>query len=527
MPAVGSYQNTSALFKALVPQQSFAQLAAQKDRDLYYAQVQEENARIAQQQNAANIQSNLDFQNSILNQPLEAPDRQRVKQWFATKQKDLYKHISDRFAGEEDKFFKAENLMWMKNTLNDLVSSDLYNTALRNKENVALAKKALTDNEELIGRFGEDGAYTYAQQDLLDFMNGTKPTYTFNGSYKPNSQDVISYFGKQDNPYGSKYDRNAFVPGQDVQNYLVGSLGDRAGQDFYYRSFRNRPVAYKRYSLEDQQLAALDIANKQSSIEARRQSAAQGWARLNLQREKLNKELEKDQAREGALAQTLSTPVGSTEFIPFQGNRNQQIKTIGKPISSILTENGLSESARQYQQLGVPIAGSGFQFQEISGGELGKLHNRFVGLRRKGRISEALLPNGNAIDLSKIDHKVEDVDPGIFIDQNEYNRATETSRNSGRTSYPDHEFRKTTISLSAQDALSNNIDITSARKEINPDNQEDVTYYLDVLVPSKGFFKSREIQQLYNKQLFGQKEANTINSAVPASSDEWGSDLDD
>lgn len=515
MPAAGTFQNNSALFRAVVPQQSFAQLSAMKDRELALTARQEERARLDQAENAQRIQQQQDFTNQIKNLPFEAPDKQRIKLWVNQKQRELAKHIEDRYPDKEGDYFKAESQMWMKNTLSELMNTDLYANAEMNKEQVFLAKQALKNQENLTGEFDEKGNYSPAEQKLLAYYEGKNPTFRFNGSYKPDAQFVYDHFGKQDNPYGSKYDRNAAAPERDVLNLITSKMGDKNGKDMFYRSFMGRTVPYKRYSLEDQQLFNLDVANKNSSMEARRQGTAQGWARLDLQRQKMENDKKESSQFDQGLEQVLGSPIGTTQPQPISANPSQILNSIGKPLSSLLNPNTLNKDAKRMQQLGVPMVNGTIEFTEYSGVTAGPLHDKYANLSLKtGKIKEGILSDGNKIDLENVPHAIQSVNPNIFVDQPESNRITEKGRQTGRTEFPDHEFRKAQVYIKKKDVDENKISVVGAKpymSEATEDSPAEVEgYYFDIMVGTKGFFQNKEIQQLYNKGTFGQKRANDI-----------------
>jgi len=527
MPASGNYTNTSAIFQAAVPQRSYAQLNAMRDRELQLGAIQEERARQTQTQNAALIQQQQDFINQINNQPLEAPDKQRVKLWMNDKIKELSKHIENRYPGREGDFFEAEGQMWMKNTLNDLVSSDLYQVAQSNKENVAMAREAIKKNENLTGRF-ENGKYVPAENQLLEFMQGKKPTFQFEGSYKPDSQFVYDYFNKMDNPYGSKYDRNAFAPEQDVLNVVTGKYGDKNGRDLFYRQFQGRSVPFKRYSLEDQQLFNLDVANKNSTMAARRASTAQGWARLDLQRQKQQDDKDANPTLEQGMAAIVGSPVGTTEGQLITAPLTQNLKTIGKPIASLVSSQK-SQGAANFEALsGIPMQSQPtLEFEEISGITLSAPHQKYANLVKSGgKVKEGILSDGTVLDLSKVPHKISGLNPNIFVDQAEANRVAEATRTTGRSVFPDHEFRKASVFIKAEDfdkagIPRNSPDIRPVYTADPNDKDEQVLsgYNIDVMSPSKGFFQSKEVQNLVNKGMFGQKRANDITDQSPGVDD--------
>lgn len=521
MPATGSYNNTSALFRAIVPQQSFAQLSAMRDRELQLAAMSEERARVSQVENQQAIQAQQDFLAQIQNQPFEAPDKQRIKLYMKERQAELANHIKERYTGNEGKFFKAESQAWMKNVFTDLTNSDLWAAATSNRENVAFARDAMKKQDYLAGTFNEDGSYTSAEQSLLDFMNGKNPRYTFNGSYKPDNQKVYDHFSKMDNPYGSKFDQSAYASPEDIQNVLTGTVG-RFAKDLYYRDFQGKSVPFKRYSLEDEQLFGLDVANKQSMIASRANQNALGWARLDLARQKQADDKKDTAEYEQNASVILSTTLGATPYQPISKPVSQKLNTIGKPLSALMSP-GMSESARDFAKLsGLPMQQTpGLEFQEISGVTAGPFHDRFSNLGGKGaKIKEGILADGSVLDMTKIPHKVISRNPNIFIDQNEYNRITIEKTKQGRTVYPDHEFRKVTVRIDKDIAERNGIDLTGAVpfKEPNPDkklkddpaNDIITAYDIDQLVPTKGFFKSKEIQNLLNKKGFGQKIATEL-----------------
>lgn len=508
MPSVGSYNNTSAIFRAAVPQRSYAQLSAMKDRQLQMAAIQEERARIAQQENKAQIDLKEETLNKIRTLPFESPDKQRIGMWVREKQKELAKHLEKNYAGNEGEFFKTELSSWLKNMTGELYNSDLFAAATSNKENVYMAKQAIAKNENLVGSFDEKGGYRSAEQKLLDFMQGKSATFQFGGSYKPDGQFVYDHFGKQDNPYGSKYDMNAVVPEKDVLNVVTSRMGDAAGRDMFYRMFQGRSVPYKRYSIEDRQMFNLDVANKQSTMDARRQANARGWAALDIQRRKADAADKDREQYDTGIQSIIENPVGTTPYMPITASPSQKLQTIGKTIGQIAS-SGKSPGARNFEQLsGIPLANNnGLQFTEISGVTLGDYHTKYANLTKTGKVKEGILADGTVLDLSKIPHKVAGVNPSLFIDTAESSRIAEQTRVKGRTEFPDHEFRKASVFIKTSDVKKNSIDITDAK----PHNEKGVEGYLiDIMTPSQGFFRSKEVQNLVNKKFFGQKRANEI-----------------
>lgn len=529
MPAVGAYNNTSAIFRAAVPQRSYAQLSAMKDRQMYLAGIQEERARLSQQENQKNIELQQDTFNKIRNMPFEAPDKQRIGMWLRERQKELAKHLEKNYPNREEDFFKNELSTWLKNTAGELYSSDLFAMATNNKENVFYAKQAIADNKNLTGTFDQNGNYKSAESALLDFMQGKTTTFRYNGSYKPDGQFVYDHFAKMDNPNGSRYDRNAFASGQDVLNLVTSRLGDTNGRDMYYRMFQGRSVPYKRYSLEDQALFNLDVANKQSMMDARRQANARGWASLDIQRQKAANEQEDRTRFDQGIQSIVQNPIGTTPYMPITASPDQKLRTIGKTLRSI-TSQGKTPGARNFEQLsGIPLGNNaGMEFTELSGLNIGPLHTKYANLTKgSGKVQEGIMPDGTVLDFSKIPHKVSSVNPNIFIDQVESNRIAEDSRTKGSVQYPDHEFRKATVFVKLADVKSNGIDITDAvpHKTTAKKDQPSVVdgYFIDIMTPSKGFFNNKEIQNMVNKGMFGQKRANDI---LDQGVDEFESDND-
>lgn len=517
MPASGSFNNSSALLTAIVPHRSYAQMSARKDQEMRYARIAQEEARQDQQEQSARIQQQQDVIAQMRNLPVEEPDRARINKWVDGQLKGLAGHIAKNYPQNPEAFFQAEGEMWLKNTLTSLTSSDLYAAAQRNKEYVAMARSAMAKGEDLTGTFDEKGKYVPAESQLLDYMRGKNPTFEFKGSYKADTKAIYDYFGKMDNPNGSKFDRNARVSEEDKLNMSISTMGGANGRDMYYRYLRNRDMRFKQYSFEDQQLFNTDIANKKSMIATRAGSLDIQRQNIALKKQKLAQE--KDQASyTGAVDKILGTPVGRTEFQAYSGDKNKRIQTLGgATIADIMVPR--------------PDGTAGFEFQEFSGLTLGKDFSRAAGISKGSQLKEGIVTGAGGesayLDLSKIPHKVITSQSNIFVDTPEILKAD------GEKRLPSRGYKKVTIQVEADQAEESGLYDTDFINELEgagkagrivEDSKGNKQIELEVMVPLQGFFQNAEVQNRANKAFFGQKRTNDIDDSFSTPSD---SSIDD
>lgn len=470
--------------------------------------VMEERARQQLSEQQARIQQQQDTIAQMRNLPFEEPDRARINKWVDGKLKTLSSHIAENYPQNPEMFYQAEGEMWLKNTLSELTSSDLYSMGKRNTEYVAMARAAMQKGEDLVGSFDENGRYTSAEAELLNFMTGKNPTYQFKGSYKPDLKTIYDYFGKMDNPNGSKFDRDAYAPETEVANLVVSNMGTAKGRDMYHKYLRGRRIPYKRYSLEDQQLFNTDIANKRSMMQSRAANTQIARERLNLAREKQNKT--DDIPLTAAFSKIIGNPLGSTSFEPFNGDKNARIDALGgTPVSDLMVPG--------------PNGAAGFQFNKYSGLTIGNDIARASGLTKGAQLQQVIVPgpNGGVTNLNAIKHTIVKRDPNVYIDHPEAVRSTASDV------MPRRAFSKVTIRIDQKTAEDNELfdddgwgwskkneqlGIGKAARIVTRKDGNDTIKDLemDVLVPLSGFFENQDAQIRANKSFYGQKEANEI-----------------
>lgn len=408
MPTAGYYNNSSALLRSMVPHTSYAQMSAQKDRELQYATALAEQERVDQQEQERKIQLTQQTLAQMKALPFEAPDQQRLKLWVLEKQKDVAKRIETEYNGDEQKFVDAEGLSWIQNTYAEMQSTDLFNNAQRNKEMISMAKSAIGKNHNLVGKVGNDGTYRTAEQDLLDYYSGAAASFSFNGSYDPKSQ-VIDHFGKQDNPYGSKYDQSAAVPETDILNFLQAEKGGKEGMDLFYRNYRGRNIGWKKYSIEDKTLFDLDVEGKQSMIDQRRASAAASLAKAT--QDKTTAENNAKTFFERTLSNPLSVESVGT-FDPKDEKGNVVIPGVGVKLGDIATTNA-GKSSIEMTKLNFDRG------SEAASASIGVTERVVNGNKKYSGSLPGIITSGNKpryIDLSNVKHTITKSDPYLYMD---------------------------------------------------------------------------------------------------------------
>lgn len=483
-------------------------MSERKNQELQYALVKEERSRQELSEQQARIQQQQDTIAQMRNLPFEEPDRVRINKWVDSRLKDLSKHIAENYPQSPEQFYQAEGEMWLKNTLSDLTSSDLYSMGRRNTEYVAMAREAMKKSEDLVGTFDQNGNYISAESQLLNYMNGKSPTYEFKGSYKPDTKAIYDYFGKMDNPNGSKFDRNAYVPDQEVQNMAISTMGGAKGMDMYHKYLRGRQVPYKRYSLEDQKLFNTDIANKNSMMQSRSANTAIARERLQLARDKQNKT--DDIPLTTAFKKIIGNPLGATTFEPFKGDANQRIDALGgTPVSDLMVPG--------------PNGAVGLQFNKYSGLTIGNDVAKSSGITKGAQLNQVIVPgaNGGLANFGTIKHTIVKRDPNVYIDQPEAVRSTNGDV------MPKRAFSKVTIRIDQQTAEQNSLfdddgwgwskkneqlGVGKAARIVTrkTDGKEFKDLEMDVYVPLSGFFENTDAQIRANKTFYGQKESNEI-----------------
>ncbi|MCE7039235.1 hypothetical protein [Dyadobacter sp. CY312] len=502
MPIGGYYNNSSSLLRALAPPTSYAQMSAQKDRELQYAMALTEQARVDQQEQERKIQLSQQTLAQLKSLPFEGPDQRRIKSWVLDREKEVAKRIETEYNGDTQKFIDVEGMNWLQNTTSQLQSSDLYNAAQQNKEMIAMAKEAIKKNHNLIGKLGPDGSYVTAEQEMLNYYSGAAPTFNFDGSYDPKSS-VIDHFGKLDNPYGSKYDQLASVPAEDVLGYLRSEKGDRAAQDLWFRDYKNKNVGYKKYSIEDKQMFDLGVMDKESAIASRAASTAANLAKAQ------NEEADKVNNAKTYNERTLGNPLTVNELVSFDKTTNiidSAIPNLGIKVSDLFEKNAGKATIKMTKY--------DFSRGSEAANESVGITERVVNGKKRytGEIPGILTTDGSPkyVDLGKIKHTVIKSDPYIYLDGGDKVASTTQGGPPKRAwKYYEVLIRKDDAPKDAVNGLK-----TEVKKDKNGKGVE--FYRIKGYTGLPDIWNNEMLNFDLSKQIGGQKQTNEIFNSAPS-----------
>lgn len=500
--------NTLSLYSALRPVNDFALRAAQKDQELQYLSYLEENQRQQTQSRQQQIQQAEQWKSSIAALPFEAPDRERLKVWANQKKKELSNKLETQYGGKIEAFLEAEGATISQNILTDLVSSDLYNIASKNKENVAIARKAVADGKNLTGGLDpKTGLYKTGEVLLQEYQSGVNPVYNFGGAYDPTKiREVSEYFAKQDNPYGSKYE-NTFVPEVEKLSRAKAVLGGAQGEDAYYRDLIGRPLNYKRYSIEDEEEYLRGIQKDAAALANTKANTARTYQSMKLAANKDAREQAEFEGQSGGSGNSYITEVANLPnlvtrtyaYDPQATDVKRDMKTFGRNfgLQNMVSTDVLGNQRLNFYELAAPV---GKNLISQAAGTSGK----------ESKVGEVILPTkgGAVFDLTGINHRIVSTQDNVFyMDENTY-----ADRNKR-----DKAFQKLTIEVDKKGAakmglLNDGIifdNVTRLGTEAEGVRRsEDGGYIIDVL---KGFQYTPILDKEVNKYLKGQKGANEVN----------------
>lgn len=497
--------NYESIYAAFRPVNNTAAKMAAKDRELQLLGYVEEQERQKTARTAQQIQLQQQWQSEIDALEFESPDKQRLKSLFIQKEKDIKDRIKKQYGGDWRKFLDAEAATSAQRAQREVLSSDVFITAKSNKENVALAKKAILDGKNLIGGIDpKSGLYRYAEQDLEAFQSGASLTFEYKGAYDPKEgAKVQEYFSKMSNPFG-KFNNEIGVP--EVEKLLGAKrmIGDAGGEDYYYRSLANKPMYYKRESPEELQKFNMDLAKSAASIASSKASVANTYSSMQSRsfRDSLalqKFELEKADSVSGGsrfiddVANIPNNVTKTYHFTPNSSDVSKNLTTFGRGVTlnDIASSDVSGNPQLNFFELAAPVSGD---LISKAAGTYGK----------SAKVKEVILPTkgGAVLNLEGIPHEIiENSSSKFYMDQNTYGG----SRDKG--------FQEATIRIKKGDLGKTGlvdkglIWNSKTRLGLDDTNVKDYGKYMDVkvLVP---FRYTPVLDRELNKSVKGQKTAN-------------------
>lgn len=493
---------------ALMPRDRWAVRSAQKDQELMYQQVLQQQSAMNLQQTQQQVAAMQQAQAELYKLPFMGRDNMAKTQWLNQKFSDLAKKIEKDYGNNPEKFLETEAPFIIKEIQNEFLASPIYKRGIQNLNNYTLAQSALSKGEYIVGGRDANGAYRSGRQMLADYINGNADTFVFGGSYKePPLRDMIEYFGKQDNPY-NKYDRNARVPRSEIENYIRSSATPEIAEDLIARGYADVPISYKRYSIQDEQNYNADLALKDMRYRTGQQQMG-----LNQQRSILNQQKIAENAKE-LQADSAS---GGTWFSEYRGTKPAPIKEVFRPVQG---ENYNIASLNANLKDFAPNGQIELTRRDVLT-NTGKTYVRNkAGIGAKGGTAQdVIIPKngGHVVNLSDVPHMVTEVDGNIYLPNGDIMNA----RGDRRTG---HGFTKATIRIpkSAADAkglynenwwIIPDTDTEKGRGILMEDKKTGDFILKDVYLPLYGIYNDAEFNRLMLKGSMGQKRANELSDA--------------
>ena len=271
-------QNTDiALATAVTPRSNWETKRQDRNMDLQYASMLEARARQDANEAQQAVQKQTQAIAALKAMPVEAPDKPKTEAYVNSLINRTIKNIKDNYNDDYAKFMLEEGDSALMQMRDSYLSSGVYASATRNKMEMDLARKALAENQNLIGSMDSSGNYQTAEKNIMDFNNGVTDSFRFRGAYDASKAKPYEYYGKTYNPAGSKFLRSS-VSENDKLAYAQSTLGPEAGLDYYQKALKGKNIFYKTDTIEDANLYNLDISEKKASINQKNASAAESYA---------------------------------------------------------------------------------------------------------------------------------------------------------------------------------------------------------------------------------------------------------
>ena len=524
MPRTIPIGSSAALAALAMPTNSWGQLMASRDQQLRYQSIltqQSEQELLQEQQADAQRQAYLARLKSL---PLELPDKQRVGRWLKGKEAEVTKKLRDDYQGNLTQFMAAEGPSWMQSVNDELQNSDEYRTGLANLEAISQAKEAMRKGESLLGevrKINGSDQYVSATEQMQDYYLGKTPRFTFKGSYKDDSDQMIKHFGSQYGP--SKFERMQ-VPDAEIQNYLKSAYSPEVASDIYYNKFvRNgSKLFYKVDPLEDK----LDFLYKQQdqAIQLENQGTKRQMDRLRftglqqanaIRQGKLN-EMNREQqeaADPGAYMRKMiprSLPQQGVEYNEAKEVAGNKVLThSGYDLRNFIDQKTPGKKMARFNALDILSKQSSEAIGSLIGAEKTPITKENPTGWRGGKVLEGITTNGfNAIDLAGTNHTITHIDPKIYTNPREFDQRGQPYNPNGPMGFLKVRVRLADSADAKKAGLTEGLFSSDSRVGAGAYNSK--TQEVELYTPIGDIYKNAALNRFLSVQDLGQKTANDL-----------------
>lgn len=280
--SINSYTGSTAAMALLRPTVSYAQVRADKDRQLQYqaALTQDAEAKQAQAQQAAGQTQQAVA--SLADVPFLEQDQNRWRDFVDTMLEENEKRVQTDYGGDRERYGKERYALDTQNMILKATKSPLFKASLKRRADVvqlmADQSKGLIDRPVTYKLMDGTMKTAPATQNYLDFQAGKTADFSYSGGYTAPTK-FNEYFGKNYNPKAAADPRGKYAAYQAGAGEIAGAMISEDGMNpadvnDYLSRFGNRlgPVYYKFDPRDPLAEAGLKVREQQV-----RQSGQIGW----------------------------------------------------------------------------------------------------------------------------------------------------------------------------------------------------------------------------------------------------------
>lgn len=511
MPASGFFSDTgSALATLSQPRDSWDKRYQAMQMNQQYLNIQEARATQQAKEVELGVQKQIQNVNALKAMPVESPDRPKTESYINGLLNDIVKNIKDNYNDDYAKFMLNEGESAIMKMRDSYLSSGVYASATRNKMEMDLARKAIADNQALIGSMDKNGNYVSAEQSIMDFQNGITDGYRHRGAYDASKIKPYEFFSKQYNPGGSKFVPSE-VADQDKLSFAQSAVGAEAGFDYYNKALKGRKIMYKTDQIEDRQLFDLDKASKRANINQSNASAANSYASAAKSRAEMLEKKDEAVSNKSYLdiqARENMGSVSASGYNPASPSARKVINGLGISVGDLATTSvGGKPNIQMVQKSN--LKGDDFANQ-IVGITKGQKNGQPI---YAGKLKDVLLldQGGEYYDISKMKQSVVSTDPSIYVDAKEDQASALQNRKPGRA------FKKYEVLVMKDDfekkypgAAPPGELVKNKETKIDGATKKKDYYRVTGYTPVPNWYGNNEVNQALTKPEVGQKITNQI-----------------